>query len=45
MGKFARIRTLSERYASSWVHQDCHVAGEEKTALKKAAGVSGGKDE
>ena len=27
-----------------WVHQDCHVADEEKSALKKAAGVSGGKD-
>ena len=27
------------------VHQDCHVADEEKVALKKAAGVSGRKDE
>jgi len=32
---------VSEEYASYWVHQDCHVAD----ALKKAAGVSGGKDE
>ena len=30
---------------SCWVHQDCHVADEQKAALKKAAGVSGGKDE
>ena len=36
---------VSEEYASCWVHQDCHVADEPKTALKKAAGVSGGKDE
>ena len=36
---------LSEDYTSCWVHQDCHVADEQKTALKKAAGVSGGKDE
>ena len=36
---------VSEEYASCWVHQDCHVADEQKTALKKAAGVSGGKDE
>jgi len=35
----------SEEYASCWVHQDCHVADEKKAALKKAAGVSGGKDE
>jgi len=36
---------VSEKYASCWVHQDCHVADEQKAALKKAAGVSGGKDE
>ena len=36
---------VSEEYASCWVHQDCHVADEEKVALKKVAGVSGGKDE
>jgi len=36
---------VSEEYASRWVHQDCHVANEQKAALKKAAGVSGGKDE
>jgi len=36
---------VSEVYASCWVHQDCHVADEQKAALKKAAGVSGGKDE
>jgi len=36
---------VSEEYISCWVHQDCHVADEQKTALKKAAGVSGGKDE
>jgi len=36
---------VSEEYASSWVHQDCHVADGKKTALKKAARVSGGKDE
>jgi len=36
---------VSEEYASRWVHQDCHVADEQKAALKKAAGVSGGKDE
>jgi len=35
----------SEEDASCWIHQDCHVADEQKTALKKAAGVSGGKDE
>jgi len=33
---------VSEEYASCWVQQDCHVA---KAALKKAAEVSGGKDE
>ena len=27
------------------VHQDCHVADEQQAALKKAAAVSGGKDE
>jgi len=37
--------TVGEEYASCWVHQDCHVADEQKAALKKAAGVSGGKDE
>jgi len=36
---------LSEEYASCWVHQDCHVADEQKAALKKVARVSGGKDE
>ena len=36
---------MSEEYAPCWVHQDCHVADEQKAALKKAAGVSGGKDE
>ena len=36
---------MSEEYASCWVHQDCHVADEEKAALKKAAGVSEGEDE
>jgi len=36
---------VSEEYASCWVHQDCHVADEQKAALKKAVGVSGGKDE
>jgi len=37
--------TVSEENVSCWVHQDCHVADEQKTALKKAAGVSEGKDE
>ena len=36
---------MSEEYASCWVHQDCHVADEQKAALKKAAGLSEGKDE
>jgi len=36
---------VSEEYASCWVHQDCHVVDEQKAALKKAAGVSGEKDE
>ena len=36
---------MSDGYASCWVHLDCYVADEQKTALKKAAGVSGGKDE
>jgi len=36
---------VSEEYASCWVYQDFHVADEQKAALKKAAGVSGGKDE
>jgi len=35
---------VSEKFASCWVHQDCHVADEQKVALKKAATVSGGKD-
>jgi len=25
---------VSEKYASCWVHQDCHVADEQKAALK-----------
>jgi len=36
---------VREEYASCWVHQDCHVADEEKKTCRKAAGVSGGKDE
>jgi len=36
---------VSEEYASCWVHRDCHVTDEQKAALKKAAGLSGGKDE
>jgi len=36
---------VSVEYTSCWVHQDCHAADEQKIALKKAAGVSGGKDE
>ena len=36
---------VSEEYASCWVQQDCHVADEQKAALEKAVGVSGGKDE
>ena len=36
---------VSQDCASCCVHQDCHVANEEKAALKKAAEVSGGKDE
>ena len=28
---------VSEENASCWVHQDCHVADEQKAALKKAA--------
>ena len=36
---------VSEEYTSCWVQQDCHVADEQKAALKKTAGVSGGKDE
>jgi len=36
---------LSEEYAWCWLHQDCHVADEQKVAFKKVAGVSGGKDE
>jgi len=35
---------VSEECASCYVHQDCHVADEEKAALKKAGGVSGGQD-
>ena len=37
--------TVSKEYASCWFNQDCHVADEPKAALKKAAGVSGEKDE
>jgi len=37
--------TVSEEKPSCWVHQDCHVADEQKAASKKAAGESGGKDE
>jgi len=36
---------VSEDYVLCWVHQDCHVADEQKAALKKVDGVSGGKDE
>ena len=36
---------MSEEYASCWVHQDCHVADQQKAPLKKTAGLSGGKDE
>jgi len=42
---------VSEEYAPCWAHQDCHVADEQKAALKKAARVAskkaarGGKDE
>jgi len=36
---------VSEEYVSCWIHQDCHVADEQEAALKKAAGVSGRKDE
>jgi len=36
---------VSKEYTSCWVHQDCHAADEQKAALNKAAGVSGGKDE
>jgi len=35
---------VGEEYASCWVHQDCHVADEKKAAVKKVAGVSGGKE-
>jgi len=35
---------VNEKYASCWVHQDCHVVEEEKAALKNAVGVSGEKD-
>jgi len=31
---------VSEEYASSWGYQDCHVADQQKAAVKKAAGVS-----
>ena len=37
--------TVSEECASFLVHENCHVADKEKAALKKAAGVSGGKDD
>ena len=33
---------VDEEYASCWVHQDCHVADEQKAALRKAGRVSGG---
>ena len=36
---------VSEEFTSCWVHQNCHVADEEKAALKTAAGVSRGKDD
>jgi len=36
---------MSEKHASCWAHPDCHVTDEEKAVLKKAAGVSRGKDE
>jgi len=36
---------VSKEYASCWVHQDCHVADEQKAALEKAARVSGKKNE
>ena len=36
---------MSEEHASCCVHQDYHVADEEKAALEKATGVSEGKDE
>jgi len=36
---------VSKKYASCWVPKDCHVADEQIAALKKAAGVSGGKEE
>jgi len=36
---------VSEEDASCWVHQNYHMADEQKAALKKAAGVSGVKDE
>jgi len=37
----SNAQSRSKEYASCWVHQDCHVADEQKAALKKAAGVSG----
>jgi len=36
---------VSEEYATCWVHQDCHVVDVQTAALKKAAGLSGGKEE
>jgi len=36
---------VKEEYTLCLVRQDCHVADEKAAALKKAAGVSGGKDE
>ena len=36
---------MSELYASCCVHQDCHVADVQKAAFRKAARVSGEKDE
>jgi len=35
---------VSEEYDLCWVHQDCHVEDEQKSALKKEARVSGEKD-
>ena len=35
---------VSEEYALCWVHQDCHVADEQKAALKKAARELGGNE-
>jgi len=43
--KCAVSEECQQEYASCWVHQDCLVADEQKTPLKKAAGVSSEKDE